>query len=207
MKEKRIGLLGGTFDPIHIGHLNLAFELAEKRQLDEVWFIPAHINPLKTRLTSASIEHRMAMVQAAIQDIPQFHLKDTEARRPPPSYTIDTIRILLAQEAGNPIPHQFFLLMGEDALAGFLEWRMPEEIVSLASLLIGSRTGSWSVKGGKSSDSIREAIQIGMTPTRLMDISATDIRSRLANHLYCSHLIPSSVMQYIHEKELYSSIL
>lgn len=104
MKRMRIGLLGGTFDPIHCGHLNLAFELMEKGGLDEIWFIPAAINPHKMGAPPLAIEHRLAMVKLAIQEIPQFQLKDLESGRPPPlipSILCELLRV-------SPINSSFF---------------------------------------------------------------------------------------------------
>ncbi len=203
MKRKKIGLFGGTFDPIHCGHLNLVFELFEKKKLDQVWFIPAQINPLKTQSPPASIEQRLAMVQLAIQDIPAFHLKDLEKERPPPSYTIDTLRSFIAEEALSQTPHQFYLLMGEDSVPGFMQWHMPEEIVKLVPLLIGSRSGIWQYEMNDFSLPIREALQEGLVETRLMDISGTDIRKRFAEGLYCGHLLPSPVLHYIQKHRIY----
>lgn len=202
-KGQRIGLFGGTFDPIHFGHLNLAFELMEKRQLDQVWFIPAQVNPFKVQIPPVSIDHRIAMVQLAIQEVPQFHLKELEKERPPPSYTIDTLKAFIAEEAYSPTPNQFFLLLGEDAVPGFIQWHLPEEIVKLVPLLIGSRSGSWQEALDSFSLPIREAIQKGLTLTRLMDISGTEIRRRLMQHLYCGHLLPASVLHYIQDSKIY----
>lgn len=200
---KNIGLLGGTFDPIHFGHLNLAFELMEKKELDQVWFIPAQINPFKVQFPPISIDHRLAMVQLAIQDIPQFHLKDLEKERPPPSYTIDTLKAFIAEEAYSSAPHQFFLLLGEDSISGFIHWHLSEEIVDRVPLLIGSRSGLWQTEFDSFNLPIREAIQKGMTPTRLMDISGTEIRKRFNEKLYCGHLVPAIVLDYIVANRLY----
>jgi nicotinate-nucleotide adenylyltransferase len=205
MTVTKIGLFGGTFDPIHCGHLNLAFELMEKRELDQVWFIPAQINPFKAQAPPTPIEHRLMMTQLAIQDIPQFHLKDLEKELPPPSYTIQTLRTFIAAEAYSPTPNQFYLILGEDSVPGFFHWHMPEEIVQLVPLLIGSRVGMWQYELDNFSLPIREAIQEGLTPTRLIDVSSTDIRSRLANQLYCGHLVPAPVLQYIQKHQLYES--
>jgi nicotinate-nucleotide adenylyltransferase len=204
MPITKIGLFGGTFDPIHCGHLNLAFELMEKKQLDQVWFIPAQINPFKIEVPPTPIEHRLTMARLAIQGIPQFHLKDLEKERPPPSYTIHTLRSFIAEEAFNPAPNQFYLIMGEDSVPGFFHWHLPEEIVQLVPLLIGSRSGIWQYDLDNFSLPIREAIQEGLTPTRLIDISGTDIRWRLSQGLYCGHLVSAPVLQYIHENHIYS---
>jgi nicotinate-nucleotide adenylyltransferase len=206
MVATKIGLFGGTFDPIHFGHLNLAFELMEKKQLDQVWFIPAQINPFKTQAPPTPIEERLSLVRLAIKDIPQFYLKDLEKERSPPSYTIDTLRAFIAEEAYNPIPNQFYLLMGEDSVPGFFHWHLPEEIVQLVPLLIGSRSGIWQYKLDNFSLPLREAIQEGLTPTRLIDISGTDIRNRFSQQLYCGHLVPHEVLQYIYENQIYPSL-
>jgi nicotinate-nucleotide adenylyltransferase len=205
MERKKIGLFGGTFDPIHFGHLNLAFELMEKKKLDQVWFIPAQINPLKTQSFPVSIEHRLKMVQLAIQDISAFHLKDLERERSPPSYTIDTLRSFITEEATNHAPYQFSLLMGEDSMLGFMQWHLPEEIVKLVPLLIGSRSGIWQYEMTNFSMPVREAIQEGLVTTRLMDISGTDIRRRFADGHYCGHLVPAPVLHYIQQHCLYSN--
>lgn len=195
---KKIGLLGGTFDPIHFGHLNLAFELMEKKKLDEVWFIPAKLNPHKAEMHPTSIEDRMEMVRLAVQDVPNFVVKDLESQRPIPSYTIDTIRTLIEEKK-----EKFYLLMGEDSVPGFFNWRLPDEIVKLVPLLIGSRSGVWQYEDSQSDSSVREAIQKGLVQTRLMDISGTDIRERLKKGMCCSHLIPTQVIDYIDKKQLY----
>ncbi len=206
MSIKKVGLFGGTFDPIHMGHLNLAFELMEKKQLDQVWFIPVQLNPHKTAQDPpVSFDHRLAMTQLALEGIPYFFVKDVEKQRPPPSYTIHTLQAIVAEEALNPGPHQFYLLMGEDALPGFIRWHLPEEIVRLVPLLIGSRSGSWLYEIKDDSLAIWEAIQKGLTPTRLMDVSSTEIRQRFKQGLYCGHLVPASVLTYIQENQLYPS--
>lgn len=203
MIGKKIGLFGGTFDPIHFGHLNLAFELMEKRELDQVWFIPAQVNPFKVEMPPQSMDHRLAMVQLAIQHISQFQLKDLEKERPPPSYTIDTLRAFVAEEAYNPTPNQFYLLLGEDSIPTFFHWHLPEEIVKLVPLLIGSRSGIGQYEFIKFSLPIRKAIEEGLTKTRLMDISSTDIRKRLSQGFYCDHLVPTLVLHYIRANQLY----
>lgn len=204
-KSKKIGIFGGTFDPIHFGHINLALELMEKRKLDEVWFVPAQINPLKQQVGTAPFKDRLNMLHLALSDIPQFQIHDIESFLPTPSYTLHTLRYILAKEAEKQVPAQFFLLLGEDCLPNFMEWHQPEEIVKLVPLLIGSRTGSWKPEVlAKYPISIRKAIETGMTTTNLMDISATELRKRLQRHLYCGHLIPAKVLDYIHAHALYS---
>lgn len=199
---QKIGLYGGTFDPFHFGHLNLAIELMEKKGLDEVWFIPAQLSPHKGHILPVSLHHRLTMVGLAISDLPYFRIKDLEAHRPPPSYTVDTLRLLMAEEANRSDPKQFYLLLGEDSIPGFFRWHQVEDIVQMVPLLIGSRSGQWSASQ-ESSDLIQQAIEKGIVKTRMMDISSTDLRERLAKRLYCGHLIPARTLDYIKKNQLY----
>lgn len=196
-----IGFYGGTFDPVHFGHLNLAIELMEAHRLSEVWFCPAEISPHRLNQKPISATHRLKMLELAIEDIPQFKLIDIESRRKGPSYTIDTLRDLTEQEKKKPSPQQIALLLGEDSLARFSQWRESEKIVEMVPLYIGSRSGD--VKSWEGSFAIQKAIKKGLTRTKVMDISATEIRKRLARHLYCGHLLPAKVLDYIIENQLY----
>lgn len=198
---KKIGLLGGTFDPIHLGHLNLAMEIMEKKGLDEVWFIPAHINPhkLESPPTSAP-DHRLEMLKLALQDIPSFKVVDIEHQLPSPSYTVNTVKHILKENSSD----QFYLLLGEDSIPGFIHWYRPEEIVKMVPLLIGSRSGNWHLSRKEGQEEVYEAIQKGLVRTRLLDISSTELRKRLSEGLYCGHLIPPQVLAYINQNQLYS---
>lgn len=197
----RIGIYGGSFDPIHFGHLNLAMELMETHDLSEVWFIPAQLNPHKLDSLPIPVHHRIAMIQLAIEEIPQFSMKDLESQRPSPSYTIETIKELYQGDEG--VNRQFFLMLGEDAVPGFFLWKDPEEIVAHASLLIGSRSG-WPTKALEGKDPIiKAAILAGLTKTRQMNISSSEIRQRLHQGKYCGHLVPSKVLDYIRSYGLY----
>lgn len=203
---KQVGLYGGSFNPIHFGHLNLAIELMEKGHLDEVWFIPTPLNPHKIGQEPVSFHDRKVMIELAVRDIPQFYMKDLEGKRTHPAYTVDTLKEILTAAGHDPYPSQFHLLLGEDILPDFFRWRSPEEIVSLVPLLIGSRTGEWtpSFKENQTSHApIYSAIYSGMIKTHMMDISSTAIRDRLAKGLYCGHLVPAPVLDYIYSRRLY----
>lgn len=203
VEKKKIGLFGGTFDPIHHGHLNLAFELMEKKGLEEVWFIPAFLNPLKQHTSVTNFEHRSAMVSKAIRGIPQFFLKEIEKELPSPSYTLQTLKALRLATAHSFSSH-FYLLLGEDVLTNWMHWRSPEEIVDLASLLIGTRSvENFSLDSIGLSPKIRKAVEEGLTKTRVLDISSTEIRKRISASLFCGHLLPSSVIDYIDQNHLY----
>jgi nicotinate-nucleotide adenylyltransferase len=199
---KKIGLFGGTFNPVHFGHINLALELREKKELEEVWFVPSLLSPLRMHESLPLAHHRLNMLALALSDIPGFKISDVELKRPPPSYTVDTIREILALYPGN----NFFLLFGEDSLKRFPEWKEPLEIVRRIPLLIGSRPHSDLLKLLPAlgfNEEISSAIRKGLLSTRQMEISATEIRERLKKKLYCGHFLPVKILDYIYENQLY----
>lgn len=200
---QKIGILGGSFDPIHYGHLNLALELLEKENLTEVWFVPAKINPHKVDYPPASFEHRCAMINCAIEKIPYFHLKDFEKKLPTPSYTFDMLKTLIAQNENQNKSMRFYLLMGEDTLTRFAQWRNPEGIVALLPLLIGTRSMKTKEFPNDLSNVLQSAIKSGLIKTKLMDIASSDIRARLKQKLFCGHLTAEAVLDYIHKNDLY----
>lgn len=193
------GLYGGTFNPIHFGHLNLAIELKEKCNLDEVWVVPAHLSPLRMDEPFTPADHRKKMVELAIADIPGFRLLDLELRRPGPSFTIDTLKELL------PKAGEIALLLADDALPDFHRWKDPEGIVRLVPLLIGSRLQELPKDGYRFSSEVARAVEKGRVTTSRMEISATVIRERIKKKLYCGHLLPPKVLDYIYENQLYYS--
>jgi nicotinate-nucleotide adenylyltransferase len=134
---KRIGIYGGTFDPIHLGHICLAIEMLEAHHLTEIWFCPAQASPFKKEGASASAQHREAMVRLAIRGIPQLKCSRVDLDRPAPSYTVDTLR-LLHQQASKET--KFYLILGEDSAETFFCWHQPEEIIKLSQVIIGKRT-------------------------------------------------------------------
>ncbi|MBS0625732.1 MAG: nicotinate (nicotinamide) nucleotide adenylyltransferase [Verrucomicrobia bacterium] len=179
--KKKIGFFGGSFDPIHFGHIYLALQLAEAHHLDSVWVCPAFTSPFKS---SQNPHHRLKMVQLAVEEIPHFKVLSTEIDRGGTSYTIDTIRSLSSE-------NQYHLLLSEETALELPQWKEYEELIRLAPPLIGQR--------GLAST------QKGLTPTKRMDISSTEIRSRLKKNLYCGHLVPAKALDYIHSHRLYSS--
>ncbi len=198
VNKKKVGIYGGSFNPPHNGHLNLAVEIAEHRELDEIWFCPANINPFKADSNYTSIQHRLEMTRLAIAPFSNFKVIDIEAAREGISYTIDTLRQLIV-EFGNHI--EFSLLLGDDNIFSFPSWHRAEEIVKLVPLFIGRREN-----GGhfpEASPAIRDALERGITPTRVMEITATNIRERLQINRPCAHLIPGKVIDYINEHSLY----
>lgn len=194
--NRKIGLYGGTFNPIHFGHLNLAFELMEKKGLDEVWWIPANRSPLRTDEPMVEARFRYNMVELAVEEIPQFKVLDIEIEKPPPSYTVDSVKEILHS---HPDEH-FFLLLGEDSLKHFMKWKNPLEIIQLIPLLIGGRR--W-IELPSFPIEFQAAFEKGRVETSLFDISATTIRERLEKKLYTGHLIPAKVLDFICVNQLY----
>lgn len=194
-----VGILGGSFDPVHFGHLHLAISLFEKHQLDEVWWIPVRQSPLKPS-PLATAEHRLEMLSLALQEISAFKIVQIEIEREGPSFTVETLRTL---RGANP-EVQFSLFLGDDALYHFNRWKDPEEIIQLAPPLIGARHSPHFPQLTLDKELI-QALQKGWTAIPLIEISATDVRKRLKDKLFCGHLVPAKVLDYIHTHRLYSS--
>lgn len=193
----RIGFFGGTFDPIHFGHLNLALQIKEAHNLDQVFFSPANFSPEKKGSPpSAPKKARKEMVELAIRDIPEFTLLDVELEREGPSYTIDTIKFL--KEKYDKA--QFYLILGEDILPGLPQWKEVESLLTIAPPLVGGRPGA--VEPALPPD-LDHKIQQGRTSIPSMDISSTELRELLHQKKYCGQWIPSKVLDYIHEHRLY----
>lgn len=197
-KRERIGFFGASFDPIHIGHMNMAIQLLEKCDLDKILFCPAHISPGKVDTPPEALKnHRLNMVQLATEDHPAFIPIDQEVSRPSPSYTIDTVESLGYKEA------ELFLIIGEDAAYHLMEWKEIEKLLNIASPLIGRRFGLDASKINAFKPSIRKKVLDGYISTKTMEISSTTIRKRLKKRLYCAHLLPSKILDYIYQNGLY----
>jgi nicotinate-nucleotide adenylyltransferase len=182
----RLGLYGGSFDPIHHGHLILARQALEDLSLDRVIFIPAVESPFKPNQSGASAEDRLAMVRLAVQDEPAFTVDPLEIEREAPSYTIDTARTYRGQYPQETL----FFLVGEDHLEALPKWNEFEELVCLVQFAILSR-----------SDLPLNAEY--PVVRRRFDLSSTEIRNRVANNLPISYLVPENVVRYIQERKLY----
>jgi len=198
----KLGFFGGTFDPPHMGHLNLAVSLKEQAGLDKVLVCPTSLSPLKAEdsLVAAG-EHRLSMVRAAFDGVPGFEVVDTEIHLNEPSYTIDTITGVKKKNEGDEI----FLLLGADLIPRLSEWKEYKKLLSIASPLFGGRSGAFPTIPQDVPDEIKKIIENGMYAIPQFDVSATDIRHRLAEQLYCGHLVPSKVLDYIYEHSIYLS--
>lgn len=198
MSEKKVGFFGGTFDPIHLGHLNLAVRIMEMRKLDQIFFSPAHRSPSREKPPPvASPTARLNMLQLALEDLPHCDPYDKELLRPPPSYTIDTIRAM----SGS-----LYLVMAEDTAYELAQWKEVEKLLSIASPIVGMRRGIDLEKLSTLPQSIRSKVEKGLCPIPAMEVSSTEVRERLKKGLYCGHLLPGKVLDYIHQNGVYSSL-
>lgn len=194
-----IGIFGGTFDPPHLGHIQLAIQLLERHSLKEIWFCPASTNPFKRETQVASAAHRYAMLELALEDVPHCSVSTIELQRQGISYTVDTLRELKQQHPSE----EFALILGSDGMEGFMAWHQPHEIVSLAHLLIGTRSNQKPPECLRAFPDIWYAVTEGWTPIPQFDISSTEIRHRLNQKHYCGHLLPAKVLDYIIKNQLY----
>ncbi|HUZ89528.1 MAG TPA: nicotinate-nucleotide adenylyltransferase [Candidatus Acidoferrales bacterium] len=194
----RIGIVGGTFDPIHLGHLALAEAARECAGLDRIVFIPAGDPPHRADAI-ASAEDRLAMCRLAVAGRPGFEVLDLEVRRPGPSYTLETVMELVRQEPEA----DYFLVLGWDAARDIQLWRGPDSIMRLVRLVIISRPG-WPPP--LPPDLERAGIDPGravLCRTSTPDIEATDIRRRLELGETLSGLLDARVADYLRRHHLY----
>jgi nicotinate-nucleotide adenylyltransferase len=199
----RIGVYGGSFDPVHLGHLRLADCCWKQARLDCIEFMPTAQQPLKPQGPVASEHDRVAMLRLAIAERPEFSVSTIEVDRGGVSYTVDTLRALHHSRPGA----RLFFLMGADALAEFPQWREPDVICELAMPLIVHRAGSpepdfAALRSIVSAERLAEirAAQVEMPP---MPISSTAVRELIASGGRWQSLVPTTVAEYIAEHKLY----
>ncbi len=200
----RVGILGGTFDPVHCGHLRIAQIAAEDCKLDSVVFVPAKQNPLKAGTPSASNSDRLQMLQLALQEFSNFWIDDRELRRDPPSYTVDTIRSLKIDAPTSDL----FLIVGSDTVRGLSQWRDLSEIASMSQIIPVARTGFLKKDlrevEASLSPGIVSMLSKNFIDREIIDISSTDIREAVQSKQNLSGIIPADVSNYIREKKLYA---
>ena len=210
------GLFGGTFDPIHTGHLRAAEELAETLGLDAVIFIPAALPPHKTDRDITPFEHRLAMTRLAVEGNDRFSVSDIEARREGKSYSIDTVRHFLGEDNRRP---ELFFITGQDAFNAITTWRDWKMLLDLCHFAVMTRPGYSNgglhrilpdeVAAAHAWDEKREGFVnpqgkgIFFRKTTFMDISASDIRKRVASGRSIRYLTPDPVVRYIEVRRLY----
>jgi nicotinate-nucleotide adenylyltransferase len=224
----RIGLFGGTFNPIHSGHLDACRDMIQRFCLDRLLLVPAAVPPHKSRGDLAEVEDRMAMIRLAAEDVPGLEISDIEISRFGPSYTVDTLRAVAATLATGD---ELFLIMGLDAFLEFHTWKRWQEILRICCVLVMNRPGEY---GGKGSDRralfdryIRERLgyvpslsptaesisrwqyvhpeyfPVTLTRVDTPDISSSLIRRMVRLGQSIDAVVPEAVVRYIQKKGLY----
>ena len=196
-----IGVLGGTFDPVHAGHLSIAEAARDQLGLSQVLFVPAGVPWLKWNRDISPAGQRVEMLELAIAPYPSFRVSRVELERPGHSYTADTLEQLKRDIAGDA---ELYFILGEDALSEMPLWHQPQRIIELCRLVAARRPGSRtpdleSLEG--SLPGISERVII--LDNQPVDASSSDIRERVAQHRSIKGLVPDEVARYIEERGLY----
>jgi nicotinate-nucleotide adenylyltransferase len=205
MTKSKIGVLGGTFDPIHLGHLIVAEDIRQKLGLGEVLFVPAGRPGLKLKEEKpiSAAEHRLAMVRLAVASDPYFKVSTLEIDRPGLSYSIDTVLELKAKLSAGA---EIYFIVGPDALAELPRWKDPGRLVEVCQVVGIGRPGHAQTDLHILESSIPGVSQrIRLMDVPQIDISATEIRRRVAQRLSIRYLVPEAVEKYIAEHRLYLS--
>jgi nicotinate-nucleotide adenylyltransferase len=201
VSSKPIGIMGGTFDPPHIGHLIVAQEVAAVLSLEQVLFVPAGVQPLKQGEPVTPPPHRVRMVELAIADNPCFVLSRADVDRPGASYTVDLLGVL-QRELGPEAALHF--IVGADSLRDLAAWRSPGRILELARLVAVPRPGhAFERPGGTGLPAAVLEERILMVRAPSVDVSATEVRERVREGRPIRYLVPEAVERYIREQGLY----
>ena len=196
----RTGILGGTFNPPHIGHLIAAQEAHLQLGLDRVVFMPAGIPPHKQRgVEEPGAVHRLAMCRHAIGSDPRFEVSAIEIDRPGPSYTVDTLEELNSRAPDT----ELFLIVGGDIAAGLPEWREPERVLSLATLAVAQREGTDRASIDEALAQVEGGGRVRFFEMPMISISSSAIRERVRTGESIRYLVPDAVAAYVDEHGLY----
>ena len=195
---KRIGIFGGTFDPVHNGHLIMAENVKDQMHLDEVMFIPSRIPPLKNAKDISDPEHRLNMLKLATEGNSSFKIDDIELKMPgdEPNYTVKTLLKLREEYSAEQV--KFYLIIGMDQLINLHKWKDPGKLFLLTEVIVINRPGYLIQQ--VENEYIRRGIFV---PVPNIDISATDIRFRIKEKRTIKYLVPAEVEEYIYKNNLY----
>jgi nicotinate-nucleotide adenylyltransferase len=204
---RRVGVLGGTFDPVHYGHLVVAEEVYAALDLAEMVFVPAGHPPHKPDGLVAAAHHRLAMLELAIAGNPHFSISLVDLERPGPSYTVDTLR-LLRQQWGEQTA--LYFVIGWDSLEDFLTWRDPAGVLEQLSYLVAVRRPGYNEESGYR-DSLEARLpgikrRLLVVPAPQLEISSTELRERVAEGRPIKYQLPERVEHYIEQYNLYQRI-
>jgi nicotinate-nucleotide adenylyltransferase len=195
----RLGLFGGTFDPIHLGHLILAEQCREAVGLERVWFIVAGEPPHKRGLARTSVSHRLEMARLAVAGHPAFEVSDMEAVRPGPHYSVETLAEIRRQRPDD----ELFFLIGADSLVDLPTWREPDRIAQLATIVVVNRPGVEEIGDRPLPDFGPTAKPFELVTIPPVGIASSDLRVRLAEGRSVRYMVPRAVEAYIDAHELY----
>ena len=199
---ERLGILGGTFNPIHLGHLIIASYAADELELDRVLLMPAQTPPHKPDTEIIDAAHRAAMVRVAIADDPRLAFSDMDMLRAGPSYTVDLLERVREESSCADV----FFIIGADSLRDFPSWHRPDAIIRLARLAVARRPGV--VVDAAMLDALPGLRQrVALFDSPLIEISSTEIRDRAARDRSITWLVPPAVERYIYENGLYGTSL
>lgn len=200
----RIGIYGGSFDPIHIGHLLLAETVRERLKLDEVRFVPAAQSPLKLDIKPTADKQRLEMLELAIGGHEHFRIDPREIQRGGVSYTVDTLRELTTEQTEDDL----FFIMGADSLADLPRWRDPSEICRLAFPVVVARGGEpapdWSILEEYMPADRIEFVKESSISIPLIELSSSEIRKRVKENRSIRYRVPRAVEAYIQSHHLYT---
>ena len=212
---RRMGLIGGTFDPVHYGHLDAADAARLALGLDQVTFIPSHVPPHRPAQPRASVFHRFALLALALAGRSGYGASDMELTRQGPSFTVDTLRDL--QRRGWS-PTQLFFIIGADAFAEIATWHKYPDVLDAAQFVVMARPGShldssqWApelrrrVRQAGASGEHDERVAIHVVDARTRDISSSQVRARIAGGESIADLVPAAVADYIAAHHLYERV-
>ncbi len=202
----RLGIFGGTFDPVHFGHLALAEECLAAANLDELWLVPAASPPHKGGKKLSRFDQRKEMLELAIAGNEKFKVEPMEADRPGPSFTIDTLEEIHKRKPND----ELFLIIGGDSALEFSTWKDPAKIVSLATIIVRIRPGfsmpteqEFISQLGKELGVVPKVIFVAGPP--FLDVSSSLLKERVSNNKSIRYLLPRAVEVYIQQKKLYLS--
>jgi nicotinate-nucleotide adenylyltransferase len=204
LRPRRVGLLGGTFDPVHIGHLVAAAEARDALGLDQVLFVPAATPPHKLRVTMSPADHRLAMLELAVADEPAFVASRLDLDRAGPHFTVDLLslarRRLPITEADG-----LWFIMGADSLLDLPTWRDPQGIIGLARLAVATRPGYEPVLDELERSIPGLADRVDPVPIPLIGVSGTNIRRRVREGRTIAYHVPRAVEAHVHQHTLYQT--
>lgn len=200
---KKVGIMGGTFNPIHNGHLFLAEHAFEKSELDYILFMPSMNPPHKANMKIESAEHRIHMVKLAVENNPHFVLSDFELKRPGITYTSDTLMALKKDDPDT----QYYFIVGADSFMMMTQWMDPQSVFSLSTIIVGGREQYSQVQLEEQASFLEREYKakIILLDMPLMEISSEVIRERIENGKSIRYYVPDEVEAYIKENKLYGT--